>query len=172
MDIQLAGPMDGIAAADAIRTQFSLPVVFLTAFAEDDTLARARLTEPFGYILKPFSERELRTVIEMALYKHKAESRLRESEARYRAVIESASEAIVSVDSAGNIVGWNPGAERMFGYTEAEVTRSAGDAAAAGRATTTGTWLAWREPEPAASPAPSAQRRNSRDGARMAVSFR
>ncbi len=66
MDVQLAGAMDGIAAAQAIRTQFSLPVVFLTAFAEDETLARAKVTEPFGYILKPFSERELHTVVEMA----------------------------------------------------------------------------------------------------------
>src|SRR5450830_1257179 len=70
MDIQLAGAINGIAAAQQIRSQFALPVVFLTAFAADDVLARAKLTEPFGYILKPFSERELRTVLSMALYKH------------------------------------------------------------------------------------------------------
>lgn len=84
MDIQLAGAMDGITAAQAIREQFGLPVVFLTAFAADDILARAKLTEPFGYILKPFSERELRTVIEMALYRHHAESRLRETALQLR----------------------------------------------------------------------------------------
>jgi signal transduction histidine kinase len=76
MDIQLAGAMDGIAAAQAIRLQYGLPVVFLTAFAADDVLNRAKLTEPFGYILKPFSERELRTVVEMALYKHKTDAKL------------------------------------------------------------------------------------------------
>ncbi|MBC7917265.1 MAG: response regulator [Rhodoferax sp.] len=78
MDIQLSGEMDGIAAAQIMRTQFGLPVVFLTAFAADDTLERAKLTEPYGYILKPFSERELRTVLTMALYKHKVEAQLRE----------------------------------------------------------------------------------------------
>lgn len=77
MDIQLAGAMDGIAAAQIIRTQFDIPVVFLTAFAADDVLARAKLTEPFGYILKPFSERELRTVLEMAIYKSGTERTLR-----------------------------------------------------------------------------------------------
>ena len=77
MDIQLAGDMDGIEAAQVIRTQFGLAVVFLTAFAADDTLERAKLTEPYGYILKPFSERELRTVLTMALYKHQVEAQLR-----------------------------------------------------------------------------------------------
>jgi signal transduction histidine kinase len=77
MDIQLASAMDGVAAAQLIRSQMALPVVFLTAFAADDVLERAKLTEPFGYILKPFSERELRTVLAMALYKHQAEARLR-----------------------------------------------------------------------------------------------
>ena len=86
MDIQLAGMLDGIAAAQLIREKFSLPVVFLTAFAADDVLARAKLTEPFGYILKPFSERELRTVLEMALYKHKADARLRDTTRQLRAL--------------------------------------------------------------------------------------
>ncbi|MGS0756259.1 response regulator [Roseateles sp. GG27B] len=84
MDIQLAGMLDGIAAAQLIREKFALPVVFLTAFAADDVLARAKLTEPFGYILKPFSERELRTVLEMALYK--ADARLRDTTRQLRAL--------------------------------------------------------------------------------------
>lgn len=76
MDIQLAGPMDGIAAAQTIRTELAVPVVFLTSFAADNILERAKLTEPFGYILKPFSERELSTMLAMALYKHQAEAKL------------------------------------------------------------------------------------------------
>jgi signal transduction histidine kinase len=79
MDIQLPGAMDGVTAAQVIRDQLALPVVFLTAFSADDVLARAKLTEPFGYILKPFYERELGTVLAMALYKHQAEARLRTS---------------------------------------------------------------------------------------------
>jgi len=86
MDIQLVGSMDGISAAQQIRTRFALPVVFLTAFTADDVLARARLTEPFGYILKPFSERELRTVLAMALYKHKAEARLQNTTRQLQAL--------------------------------------------------------------------------------------
>ena len=86
MDIQLAGPMDGIVAAQAIRDQFFIPVVFLSAFAADAIIARAKLTEPYGYILKPFSERELHTVIEMALYKHQAEAKLRASANQLRAL--------------------------------------------------------------------------------------
>ena len=86
MDIQLGGAMDGIQAAQQIRANLALPVVFLTAFAADDVLARAKLTEPFGYILKPFGERELRTVLEMALYKHKAEQGLADSAAQLRAL--------------------------------------------------------------------------------------
>ena len=93
MDIQLDGPMDGITAAQVIRTQYSLPVVFLTAFAADEVLARAKLSEPYGYILKPFSERELQTVLEMAVYKHQMDARLlisnRQLKALSRRVLEA-----------------------------------------------------------------------------------
>jgi signal transduction histidine kinase len=73
MDIRLRGAMDGIAAARVIQTRYGVPVVFATAYADDATLARARLAEPFGYVLKPFHERELRSAIEMALFKHRME---------------------------------------------------------------------------------------------------
>lgn len=73
MDIQLSGSMDGIAAAHAIQTQFLLPVVLLSAFSEHDVMTRARLVKPYGYILKPFTQWEMRTVIEIALYKHQKE---------------------------------------------------------------------------------------------------
>jgi PAS domain S-box-containing protein len=85
MDIQLAGEMDGIEAARAIREQFAIPVVFLTAFVSEEVLDRAKRAEPFGYIVKPFDERELRTTIEMALYKHEVESRLRQNQMEQRA---------------------------------------------------------------------------------------
>jgi PAS domain S-box-containing protein len=79
MDIRLAGNMDGIEAAEIIRREMDLPVIFLTAHSDRSTLERAKLSEPFGYILKPFEERELATNIEMALYKHQAERRLRQA---------------------------------------------------------------------------------------------
>jgi signal transduction histidine kinase len=84
MDIHLGGQMDGVEAAQAIRADLDIPVVFLTAFAADDVLARAKLAEPYGYILKPFSERELRTVLEMALYKSNAERTMREDARRIK----------------------------------------------------------------------------------------
>jgi signal transduction histidine kinase len=86
MDIQLSGAVDGIVAASTIRHRFNLPIVFLTAFAADEVLERAKLTEPFGYILKPFSERELSTTLAMALYKHEAETRLRNTTRQLKAL--------------------------------------------------------------------------------------
>ena len=80
MDIVLEGKMDGVEAAEQIRDRFDIPVVYLTAYADDNTLQRAKVTEPYGYILKPFEERELHTAIEIALYKHRMERKLRESE--------------------------------------------------------------------------------------------
>ncbi|MHC5034564.1 MAG: response regulator, partial [Planctomycetota bacterium] len=73
MDIRLKGEMDGIEAAQQIRAHLGTPVIYLTAYADEATLQRAKITEPYGYILKPFEERELHTTIEMALYKHRME---------------------------------------------------------------------------------------------------
>jgi len=77
MDIHLQGKMDGIAAAVAIRAQHNIPIIYLTGHADEATLARAKETSPFGYVLKPFQIRELHTTIEMALYKHAAEVEIR-----------------------------------------------------------------------------------------------
>lgn len=79
MDIILKGELDGIDAAGQIRTRFNIPVVFLTAHTEENILQRAKIAEPFGYIVKPFEERELHTNIEMALYKYKMEEKLRQT---------------------------------------------------------------------------------------------
>ena len=76
MDIILGGQMDGVQAARLIRQRFGIPVVFLTAYADGDSLGRARDSEPFGYIVKPFTEKDLRSTIEIALYKHQVERRL------------------------------------------------------------------------------------------------
>jgi DNA-binding LytR/AlgR family response regulator len=70
MDIMLKGEMSGIEAADVIRSKMNLPVIFLTAYADESTLSKAKVTEPYGYIIKPFKEIDLHTSIEMALYKH------------------------------------------------------------------------------------------------------
>ncbi len=98
MDVRLQGAMDGIAAAVEIRRRCHLPVVFLTAYAEDATLQRAKLAEPFGYILKPFEDRELKTVIEMALYKHRTEEEIRHLNRLY-AVLSQVNGAIARTGS-------------------------------------------------------------------------
>lgn len=74
MDITLKGEMDGIEAAKVIRSKFEIPVIYLSAHSEDSILERAKITEPFGYIIKPYQIRELHITIEMGLYKHKAET--------------------------------------------------------------------------------------------------
>lgn len=128
MDIQLAGAMDGIAAAQLIRARLALPVVFLTAFAESETVTRAKQAEPFGYIIKPFDERELRTVIEMALFKHVAEARLRESEQRFRSLVETSLDAVVLGTLDGKFLHANAAALAMFRTTEAEIVSLGRDA--------------------------------------------
>jgi PAS domain S-box-containing protein len=76
MDIRLQGEMDGIDTAHQVRAHFHIPVIFLTAYSEDSTLERAKLAEPFGFILKPFENRELKSAIEIALYKHRSEEEI------------------------------------------------------------------------------------------------
>jgi PAS domain S-box-containing protein len=120
MDIRLQGEIDGVSAAETIRDRFRLPVVYLTAHADEATLQRAKVTEPFGYILKPFEERELRVVLEMARYKHAAERRLAESERRYATTLASIGDAVVATDPGGRITFLNAVAERLTGWSSAE----------------------------------------------------
>jgi len=117
MDIGLTGEMDGIDAAAQIRDQFDVPVVYLTAYADDATLKRAKLTEPFGYLLKPVDARALQTVIEMAIYKHRIEESLKESERWLSAVLRCASDAMVTTDREGKVNLMNPAAEFFLGLT-------------------------------------------------------
>lgn len=120
MDIRLAGEMDGVEAAEVVRSKFGIPVVYLTAQVDNVTLERAKCTGPFGYILKPFEERDLHTTIEMALAKHQIERRLRESEEHMRRIFENALDAVVTMDGNGRITQWNPQAETIFGWQRDE----------------------------------------------------
>ncbi|MBE7499406.1 MAG: PAS domain S-box protein [Verrucomicrobiales bacterium] len=116
MDICLQGAMDGIVAAQSIREQFGLPVVFLTAFAGAETLGRAKLAEPFGYLVKPFSELDLRTAIEMALHRHQAEVRLRQSYEEQAAILRTAMDGFCLLDREGRFLEVNESFCRLTGY--------------------------------------------------------
>lgn len=120
MDIRLEGEMDGIEAARRIRDAHRIPIVFLTAYANDEVVHRASLTEPFGYLLKPFEEPQMRTVIQMALYKHASDTKLRLSERRYAATLASIRDGVILSNREGRVDFMNRAAETMTGWTAAE----------------------------------------------------
>jgi two-component system cell cycle sensor histidine kinase/response regulator CckA len=120
MDIRLSGNMDGIEAARVIRTSLGTPVIYLTAYADQETLQRAKATEPHGYLLKPFEEREIHTTIEMALYKHEMERKLKESEQCLSTTLRSIGDAVIACDAEACVRFMNPVAESLTGWTESE----------------------------------------------------
>ena len=107
MDIMLAGKMNGIEAAELIKKEYHIPVVYLTAYSDDNFLAKAKLTEPFGYILKPFRELELKTTIEMALYKFAMEHALRISEETTRVLLNATEDFLFLIDTSGRFLAVN-----------------------------------------------------------------
>ncbi|MFL7791426.1 MAG: response regulator [Anaerolineae bacterium] len=121
MDIRLKGPMDGVEAAQQIRNRFDVPVVYLTAYADDLTLRRAKITGPFGYILKPFEDRELHSAIEMALYRHEMEQALARSGEQFRVLVESASDIALVLSGDGIIRYASPAIEHVLGYGPKEL---------------------------------------------------
>jgi PAS domain S-box-containing protein len=150
MDIHIEGDLDGIDTARKIPPELELPVIYLTAYSEEATLERARETRPYGYLVKPFSERELHATIQMALERRRVDTALAASErrlallarnlqeeisARSRAVIaaqlsedrfqtifNAVSEAIFIIDAdAGGISEVNEAGASMYGYTPSEM---------------------------------------------------
>jgi two-component system, cell cycle sensor histidine kinase and response regulator CckA len=120
MDIRLKGDMDGVEAARQIRTNFRLPVVFLTAHADDATLQRAKAADPIGYIVKPFAETTVNAVIETAMHKHELDRRLRETEEWLTTMLGSIGEAILATDSSRRITFVNRIAENLTGWSAEE----------------------------------------------------
>jgi len=121
MDIMLKDGMDGVEAANQIHIKYEIPVVYITAYADDSIMQRAKLTEPFGYILKPFEESELRTNIEIALYKHKMESKLKESQKWLTAILNNTGDAMIATDKDGLIKFINPFAEALLGRKQMDI---------------------------------------------------
>jgi len=132
MDIVLKGRMDGIEAAEIIRSRWGLPVVFVTANADEERLERIKPVNPFGFIIKPFSEHDIKVTLEMTLHvsrldaeRRKIEEDLRESEKRFRTLVEQAPEAIVVYEiETGHFVEANSRAVHLFGCTREELLKS------------------------------------------------
>jgi PAS domain S-box-containing protein len=129
MDIHLKGPVDGIETALQIRKQFKLPVVFVTAHADKNSLERARQSEPFGYIVKPISALSLTSSIEMALHKHRIERQLEEHRAWLDTVLENIPHAVVVTDLSGQLKFINSAGEQLMGVERAELVGKAIDQA-------------------------------------------
>jgi PAS domain S-box-containing protein len=104
MDIQLAGKLDGIETADKIRETHNIPIVYLTANSDTPVLDRAKATEPYGYVLKPFDERDLKSTIEIALHKYRTDERVRDSEQLIRSLVNTNTEPVFIVDRDTNVL--------------------------------------------------------------------
>ncbi|MBH8553918.1 response regulator [Nostocaceae cyanobacterium CENA357] len=120
MDIRLKGQIDGVEAAQEIRKHLDIPIIYLTAYADDHTLERAKITDPFGYLLKPFKERELQTNIEIALTKHQLERQLKSSQKWLATLLKSISDGVIASDVQESITFMNPVAENLTGWKQEE----------------------------------------------------
>ena len=120
MDIILKGAIDGIEAARQIWSQLNIPIVYLTAYADENTLERAKITEPYGYIIKPFNDKELNTAIQIALYKHKMEKKLKESEEQYKFLTENMADIVWTLDLNLQTTYVSPSIKKVLGFTPEE----------------------------------------------------
>ncbi|MBC8457832.1 MAG: response regulator [Deltaproteobacteria bacterium] len=124
MDIVLKGEVNGIEAAGEIRSRFNIPVVYLTAYADEEMLERAKITEPYGYILKPYEDRELHSTVEIALYKSQMEKKLKESEEWLSTTLESIGDAVIAVDTKSCVTFMNPVAQFLTGRNQGDTVGS------------------------------------------------
>ena len=121
MDIILKGDMDGIEAAEQIRDRFDIPVVYVTAYIDEERLKKTKITEPYGYIIKPFEDKELRPAIEMALDRHKLEKALRTAEQDWRNSFNSLEDVMLIIDRDYNIENINEIGLKLLGKSKEEV---------------------------------------------------
>jgi PAS domain S-box-containing protein len=120
MDINLDGEIDGVETAEQIRDRYNIPVVYLTAYSDDDTLQRAKLTTPFGYLVKPLEARSLKTTIEMAIYRHELEQELKQSKEWFATTLRSIGDAVIATDESRKIAFLNTIAEQLTGWSQNE----------------------------------------------------
>ncbi len=116
MDINLRGGIDGVETASRLRQKHNLPVIYLTAYSDSSTLDRAKQTEPYGFLLKPFVEPELHAAIEVALFKHGREIENEARSPRSNVTVNAAPDGVLLLDMDGTICELNPAAESILGY--------------------------------------------------------
>lgn len=121
MDIHLAGKMNGFTAATQIQSFLDAPIVYLTGHSDDATLNEATLTGPYAFLVKPVSRNELTACLEVVLHRHAMDRKLRESEDRYRSIVENINDALVIHDFNGRIIDVNENSCNMFGYARDEL---------------------------------------------------
>lgn len=120
MDIRLRGEPDGIETASVLRERFRVPVVYVTAHADDETLERAAHTRPYGYLVKPFKAAEVKSVIELALHRHAVDTKLAERERWLSTTVQAISDAVIACDNDERVRFMNPAAEKLTGWTQEE----------------------------------------------------
>ncbi len=118
MDIVLKGKMDGVETVQHIRKQYDMPVIYLTAYADDHTLERAKVTSPAGYMLKPYQPNELRTTIELALHRAHHDRHMNESLKWLATTVRCIGEGVMTTDRDGRITYMNPAAEGVVGWKQ------------------------------------------------------
>ncbi len=120
MDIVLKGSMDGITAATQIRKEQDIPIIYLTAYADDNTLQRAKVTHPCGYIVKPFTTNDLRVAVEIGLFKHRIARELQENRDQLATLLQSMGDSVIATDARGTVTFMNPAAEALTGWQQSE----------------------------------------------------
>jgi CheY-like chemotaxis protein len=118
MDINIKGDMDGIETAHKIRDRFTIPVIYMTAYEDSEIIERAQITEPYGYLLKPIKERDLKSTIKMALYKSQIDKKLASVKAMLLTVFNSIGIGIIITGSNGNVILLNPVAIKITGLNK------------------------------------------------------
>jgi hypothetical protein len=119
MDIRLKGDIDGIEAATRIHDSYKTPVVYLTAYSDDNTLERARIAQPYGYVLKPFEEKSLKSAVAMALYTASINAKEQRTRERLGRILSDLAEGVIVADVKGNISFLNPRASELLGWPPA-----------------------------------------------------
>lgn len=121
MDIRLRGDTDGVEAASFIEEELGIPVVYLTAYADRETLRRVTRSRLYGFVVKPFDARELQTAVELALHRHRAERSRKEHERWYERILERVQDVVAVLDPGGGVEYVNPAVERVLGYAPDEL---------------------------------------------------